>query len=940
LATLLSSNQNSFFQTRKTINRVSNAFGRAYAPVPDRRTDVLNFIKDSVDTPPPLDHRYPIGIMPPTTPPTPYWFSQVWRDVINFTLGPQFDSESTFSFNIYWDGNSTGVDVEASAFYDVGNTLAAIVSATVAALDGQSGAPGVYHYGDPNHFHLYSNFANHIHIRDLVVTGEMSLSTDYIDGASKAVQIDLSQCNGKEFETELYFDGAPVEGGTVAFTINDYAYKYDKTAVNITIGATPTAESVATQVYDAITGTHVYNQAGFTVTRVGSSLIFEAKEKTGCQSVPFVLPSQATITAGIASAGTLTITKSVLHEAAGLENGDRVQFAYQFYSPARGVYSELSPWSAPITIAQGKRPLLTGFESPRDGVHVSGNRFGIVHILVYAKFDTSIGYCDIGSMVIDKTMAVNGNQWNHIFWFDMTEDSLVQGIPEPAVGTHEIPPSVSIVEPHGPRLLLAGQAKKRFAPASFPSITQVTDANGNPKWPDGTTISITSGQRHRVDAENFIQTRAECAISGCFIDDSYLWCDLYVEGMRIGTVMDIARDIVPYPNAPMPHGHTPPYHSVFYLDVDWKGKPINLSTDFYFIGHPNRIWVTGYDTEQTSLGEAVIRPESVHPLHYFDVSDDIVDIRSTGQVAYVLCKNSTYILTGGSTPGAPSDIQIQKIDDVVGCVSPQSTVMLPSGDVFFLSKDGPYIANTGGVRAVSPSNRRLFIGKSRGVDVPYIHPDTVSKIKSSLAMSQDAPFVILAGYKQGETGAAAQGWAVLNIMNGEIWEQDGIEFTSNVLGSEAGICPPITGDRLGRIKTVLDQRYDTDLDATSLSNAPKPFVCRLQDGIYTFSGEIVRPTRLRVVTACATGSEMTVLVRAGDGMLSPIPENYSASETKGWKTVASTGGKETEAVTITDKDMGFDVYLNPCMGTELTFELRWDSDNGPHEISRLEILGI
>ena len=199
--------------------------------------------------------------------------------------------------------------------------------------------------------------------------------------------------------------------------------------------------------------------------------------------------------------------------------GDQVRFAYQFYSSVRGVWSELSPWTALHTIT-AKKVTLSAFKSPRDGRINGGypNAFDIDQIWVYAAYSGNGGFCDVGTMVIDCSAEVTSAAWEaKTIDFDMAVDMLVRGTPAPPPGTHEIPPAVRVVSRHGNRLLMAGQLQRRFASVQFPKHQASETA-----WVSGAQVKVVPGDTYRVDEDNDQLTRAKCTITGSLIDDSYI----------------------------------------------------------------------------------------------------------------------------------------------------------------------------------------------------------------------------------------------------------------------------------------------------------------------------------------------------------------------------------------------------------------------------------
>ena len=66
MAILLKQGLDDYFITEYVMQRMEPAFGRLYLPVPDRRLEVVRFVRSSTKR----SYRVPAGILPPTTAPT------------------------------------------------------------------------------------------------------------------------------------------------------------------------------------------------------------------------------------------------------------------------------------------------------------------------------------------------------------------------------------------------------------------------------------------------------------------------------------------------------------------------------------------------------------------------------------------------------------------------------------------------------------------------------------------------------------------------------------------------------------------------------------------------------------------------------------------------------------------------------------------------------
>ena len=637
--------------------------------------------------------------------------------------------------------------------------------------------------------------------------------------------------------------------------------------------------------------------------------------------------------------------------ADGMENTQEVRFAYQFFSSARGVWSELSPWTRLYEVS-GYKMLLSGFEAPRQGLNADyiGNAFDVDQIWLYARFSTSGGYCDTSTMVLNRSTASAAADFATArMLFDMAEDMLVQGTPAPAVGIHTPFPAVTVLTRLAQRLYGTGQLPKRTGSALFP-IRNYTDAapygvvneDGDPVWPSGTTLAITSGQRYRVDEDDLITARAKCEISGCFIDDSFIGYDLYVNDRRAGQVWDIAPSTTPARDAILPYEMTPPYSSTFYLDGDWKGENITAESDFYFVGYPKRIFYSGWDQEQSVDGMAIVRPESAHPGHYFDVEDEVVDLQAIGDMLYALCKpGSIYLVVGGNVLGTPTDLQKRRMESVVGQIAPQSALALPNARLQFVSQDGIYRVSTAGIEEDQSNVRRLFMGED---STEGITSASRAKIKAALMRGEDSPVVVMAGFQRDTYGAERQGWLTSDLHNGGVFEHDNVEVTSNILGDDVGIYPPLAGDSLGRVKNLLDPDVDTDLDADATATAAAGFTCRWQSQPYSFDGASKTVARARVVLNRRADQDLKIFVRAGEDLGDAIPAAYGAAAALdvgplGWQSGLSGEPGWIEYGSVPYEASEFWIPLPRGRGRHMIFELRWTSDTGPYEISKVEVYG-
>jgi hypothetical protein len=632
-----------------------------------------------------------------------------------------------------------------------------------------------------------------------------------------------------------------------------------------------------------------------------------------------------------------------------MTTGLKVRFAYQFHSSPRGTWSELSPWTALYTIT-AKKVTVSGFDAPRDGRVFPGktNAFDIDQIWVYAAYETTGGYCDIGTMVIDCSAETTVSGWDKTLTFDMAEDMLVRGTPAPSPGVHEIPPAVQTVSRHGNRLLMAGQIQRRFGSVKFPD-----HINDDTVWPNSAQVFITPNLTYRVDEDNEQLTRARGIITGCFIDDSYIGYDLYCEDRFVGTVMDIVQSTNPTTSAVIPYENNPPYSCTFYLWGDWKGKDYTAgTTDFYFVGHPNRVWIGGYDSEQSPDGTPFVRPETVHPLSYVDLDpgedNAIQDILGAGDyLSYVLCKRGVWLISGGQMPGVGPSVQVRKIDATVGEIAPRSGMLLTNGSIQFISKDGVYQADTSGVRKISTGIQRIFAGtyeRDGSTNEFAISDGMIDDIASAMVRGQDSPVAVHAGFSRGDYGVARSAWMTQDLATGMFNEHDRVIVTSNILGDAQGIFPPICGDHLGRVKEILVPDVFTDMYRDTDAPGGIGYTCRWQSAPFTFDGLEHKAAFALLTLKARTSFTLYLYLRAGYSLDTPITKSYAAAKAEeagplGWKDESITGVLFSERVTVIAGDEDYRIYLPQISGKEMIVELRWMSDAGPLDVSKCEIWG-
>lgn len=745
--------------------------------------------------------------------------------------------------------------------------------------------------------------------------------------------------DGKELQTTLTVSDVS-NGDAVSFKVNDSLT--GEATVSVTAGAEDTNTTVAAAIVADITGTTGYADFPYTASSSGAVVTITANNRNGNNQVPFVV--------GTITATGCTVTKEVVATASGLVAGQKVRFAYQFHSTTRGVWSELSPWSKLHTVTD-RQIKISGFEAPRDGRVNPGyaNAFDIDQIWLYAAFETSNGFCDVASMVKDKHDKTSVANWDVAVYFDMAEDLLVNGTPAPAVGIHEIPPAVKTIARHGNRLLMAGQLQRRFGSSRFPAHDGSETA-----WVSNTTCTVTPNQKYRVNEDDLTLRRALCRITGSFIDDSYIGYDLYCKDRYIGTVMDIVQSTNPSSEAVIPFENNPPYECSFYLWNDWQGEDLTAgTTDFYFVGHPNRIWFGGYDSEQSVDGTPTVRPETVHPLAYveLDPGEDnaIQDIISAGDnLSYVLCKRGVWVVVGGEDPGPIPTVQIRKLDGIVGEVAPRSGMLLSNGGIQFISKDGIYEANTSGIKKVSAHTHRMFAGahnREGNTDEFTIAAAFLDDIASALVRGEDSPMAVHAGFSRGVEGDHRSCFMTQDLQTGSFMEHDRVEVTSNILGDAHGIYPPLCGDRFGRIKEILSPAVYTDLTRDADAPATLPaYTCRWQSAPFSFDGMEHKATHAHVVLKARSTMDLYLFVRMGYSLASPIPASYAAATDEevgatGWRYDGLTGNYINERVRVQAGDENFRIALPQCAGKEAVLELRWSSNAGPLEISRVEVWG-
>ena len=378
-----------------------------------------------------------------------------------------------------------------------------------------------------------------------------------------------------------------------------------------------------------------------------------------------------------------------------------------------------------------------------------------------------------GDAISIDTVSIEEMIYGTALKFDESNNVLAQGFNMTVADPYfEVPPAVKYIEKYGEKLWLGG-ARRHI------DFT-------------GSSVALTIGQAWRGG------TYTKAVISGTVLwDDSHLHTSLYVAGRYLGEIYDIQNP------------------QVAYLDVDLAAN-VAETTDFYCVGHNDRIWPTSY--HNLFIGNIPIAfPESINLADRMllaatlDEGSQLEGLRASQERLSIIFNDCVVNLNGVDDPANPSTYELRVDYGRTGAIAPRSIIKDQAGAIVYWGEEGPIRATTAGLESIAfDLNVNLFSKGGRWMALAD-NPNVV------MCYSRAHDGYIFANITIDGT---ASHWGLISLRpQYGLWLFDGQAVTSNLLeyGDANGQGVVLAGDAYqGRVKRLLDPTARTQSAADAV----------------------------------------------------------------------------------------------------------------------------
>lgn len=449
---------------------------------------------------------------------------------------------------------------------------------------------------------------------------------------------------------------------------------------------------------------------------------------------------------------------------------DVARAAYCFYSSHRKVFSEISPLSTELAFS-GTRLTVGSFQAPRDTYSTQD----ISHIVVGLELKSCPGglLCVWDAMKVD---ASDGLWTSKSFTLDYNPDTLRLGFPLHKTSQYSrIPPAFKYAEVHGERIWYAGHQVEVDKSAA-------TCATLNTTWRGRTVCRLTLTNSTWNDADHYMAV-------------------FTAAGDYLGIIWDVHSTTVAYLFDSVPTALN---------SQNIAGVVLN--------GVNDTIWPSSY--HNAFVGQTpIVAPECVCLESRFRVpaiTDEVQNIRKLERTTTglaIVTNDSPVLMTGGTNVNHPTPA-FQPIKGVSGTASTRGAAKSPTGEVAWLSTNGPMLLSGGGAQdvALAQGCTRLFRGQE------WVDPASIDDSVCCYVRDFDG-FI----FGRLTIGGTADQW-LLYTRRPQVgfFRMSATVMRSNLLEypSDDGRSVILVGDSTsGRLKRILDPTVLTDLDGSDVATA-------------------------------------------------------------------------------------------------------------------------